>query len=224
MKIAILKTSLLGLFVLVCLTGVFAQKAINEGVLNYDVSILPGSNNAALVKSMEGASLTVSLKGELSKTEMVSSLGTESDTYDGRSGKGFILKEYSGQKLMITLTKDNWLNKNQNFQHLKFNIDNTVQTIAGYKCKKATATMTDGRIFTLYFSTEYASANKTYNNAFPQLPGIPVQYEMESGKLTFRYALKNINYDPVPAAKFEIPKAGYRIMTYEENQQLKKGI
>ena len=66
-------------------------------------------------------------------------------------------------------------------------------------------------------------ANKDYNNAFAQLPGIPVQYEWESGKLKFTYTLSGINYENIPANKFDIPKSGFRVMTYDESQQLKKG-
>jgi hypothetical protein len=96
-------------------------------------------------------------------------------------------------------------------------------SIAGYTCKKATATAPDGKNYTVYFDPSVILANKTYNNAFPQLQGLPVQYELQSGNLTFKYTLSKNSADAVAINKFETPKAGYRIMTFEENQQLKKG-
>jgi hypothetical protein len=64
--------------------------------------------------------------------------------------------------------------------------------------------------------------NRSYNNAFAQLPGLPVQYEIQSGDISFKYTLSKISYDAVPFAKFDAPKTGFRVMTYEENQQLRR--
>jgi len=124
---------------------------------------------------------------------------------------------------MITATKENWAQKNQWNDNLKFTIDPAVTSIGGYDCKKATGTTQDGKTFVIYFTPDITIANRQYNNSFDQLPGLPVQYEIKSGNLTFKYSLSKVSYEAVAASKFEEPKAGYRVMTYEENQQLKKG-
>lgn len=219
-----------GRFFAVLLAGIvltvsqsFAQKTVNEAVLTYNISIESSSEKAPMSKPLNGATLTVYLKGTQSRTDMVSALGTESNQYDVKSGKGIILKQYSGQKLMITLSSANWAQKNQVNKNMTFIIENGEQTIAGFRCKKATGQSADGKTFTVYFSPDVILSNKQYDNAFAALPGMPVQYELQSGKLKFKYSLDGINYDPVPLSKFEIPKTGFRIMTYEENQQLRKG-
>ncbi len=201
----------------------FAQKAVNEVTLNYSIAITSTNEKTAIAKSLEGATLTVYLKGSQSRTDMTSALGTESNLYDSKSGKGTILKQYSGQKLMIALTTANWVQKNQVYQNMKFTIDNTEQTIAGVKCKKATGNSSDGKTYVIYFNPEIVLSNKQFENAFAQLPGLPVQYELQSGGLKFKYTLTGVNYEVVPASKFETPKTGFRIMTYDETQQLKKG-
>ncbi len=198
-----------------------AQKQLSEGSFTYNIAI-ESSGSESVSGNLNGAKLTVYLKPSLSRSEMNSSLGTETTVYDNKLGKGFILREYSGQKLMITATKENWTQKNQWSDNLKFNIDNTTTVIGGYNCKKATAT-SDGKNFEIYFTPDITLANKQYNNSFDQLPGLPVQYQIKSGNLTFKYTLSGVSYDPVPAAKFEVPKTGFRVMTYEESQQLKKG-
>jgi len=203
--------------------NLFAQKTVNEVMLSYNISIESVNDKPSLSKSLEGATLSVYIKGTDSRSDMINSLGTESNIYDSKTGKGTILKEYSGQKLMITLNRDNWAQKNQYFQSVKFTNDNTEQVIAGFKCKKGTATLEGGKSFVVYYTTDVITANKDYNNAFKNLPGIPVQYEIESGKLKFKYTLTGISYDNIPDSKFDIPKAGFRVMTYEENQQLRKG-
>ena len=200
-----------------------AQKTYNEIALAYDITVTSTNEKSELAKSLEGAKLTVLVKGNQTRSEMVSPIGSESSLYDTKSGKGFILKEYSGQKLMITLTKENWKQKNQYYHNLNFNIEPGIASIAGYSVKKATATLPNGKNFVVHFTPDLVITNNEYNNSFDQLPGVPVQFELESGNLLFRYLLSNVSTDPISSAKFELPKNGFRMMTYEDNQQLKKG-
>lgn len=203
--------------------NVFAQKNITEGTLSYTISIQSANSEAPVANNLNGAKFNIYLTPSESRSEMISSLGIETNVYNNNTGKGFILKEYSGQKLMITLNKENWSQKNEWNDNLKFTISNEVKSIGGYDCKKATGTANDGKTITVYFAPGISIANKKYNNSFDQLPGLPVQYELRSGNLNFKYLLTGINYDPIASAKFDAPKAGFRIMTYDENQQLKKG-
>lgn len=205
-----------------CLNS-YGQKQLTEGTLQYSISIVSPKSETPTLNSLNGAILSVFLKPNLSRTEMKSTLGTESTVFDNRAGNGFILKEYSGQKLMISMTATNWEQKNKAYDDLSFTVTNETATISGYQCKKATATLPDGKVFTVYFDPSVIITNKKYNNAFSRLAGLPVQYEIQSGNLSFKYTLSNLNYDAIPAAKFEAPKAGFRVMSYEENQQLKKG-
>ena len=203
--------------------SVTAQKQLSDGILTYNISIVSPKSETPSLNSLNGAVWTVYLKPALSRTEMKSNLGLESTVYDNRAGNGFILKEYSGQKLMISMNASNWVQKNKTYDDLNFSVTNDLTNISGYQCKKATATLADGKLFTVYFDPSVVISNKKYNNAFPTLPGLPVQYEIQSGNLSFKYTLSSLTYDAVPASKFEAPKSGFRVMTFDENQQLKKG-
>ena len=200
-----------------------AQKAMNDGTLIYNISV-SSTENSQVVSALDGATLNIYLKGNQSRGEMLSKLGKEAGVYNASSGTGFILKDYSGQKLMITMNKSNWNQKSDFYHSLKFKIEDYSGTIAGYKVKKATATLSNGKEFIVFFTPEITLNNKSYNNSFPQLNGLPVQYELESGNITFKYTLKSVSTDSVNPSMFEIPKSDYRVMTYEESQQLKNGI
>ncbi|MBS1761382.1 MAG: hypothetical protein JSR00_00705 [Bacteroidetes bacterium] len=199
-----------------------AQKSVSEATIVYDISVLK-SDNPKISSALEGATLSLYLKGNESKSEMKSKLGREADVYNSATGNGFILKDYSGQKLMITLNKSNWIQKNSFYSGLKFNIEDYPKTIAGYKVKRASAVLPSGKEFIVYFSPEINLSNKSYNNAFPQLNGLPIQYELESGNVLFRYMLKSFTTDNVTDSEFDKPKADYRVMTYDESQRLKIG-
>lgn len=216
-------STLLIIFCLLFSTEIFAQKILNDVVLTYDISIESAKGEKQVAGGLNGATLSLYLTKDRSRSEMISTPGTESTVFDNKTDKGFILKEYSGQKLMVTTNGDNWSQKNQTNSKLKFDILNGTEVIAGYNCKKATAVSADGKLYTVYFDPTYSIANKSYNNAFPQIPGLPVQYELASGNLIFKYLLNKLSNESINASKFEPPKSGFRIMTYEENQQLKKG-
>jgi GLPGLI family protein len=203
-------------------TTALAQTPLTQGTIVYDITIQTGSKTPQMADALDGATSTVYIKNSQSRTDMVNALGSESTIHDAKTGNGVILKEYSGQKLMITLTKENWEEKGKKYNNIEFTLTNEEKTIAGYKCKKATAKL-DGNDFTVYYCPDIVIANKDFDVMFKKLPGLAMQYEYEAGKLKFSYTVSKINTEPVLASKFDIPKSGYRVMTYEENQKLKKG-
>lgn len=196
-----------------------AQRNIAEAAVTYDMEIYTGSKDEPL----KGASTIVYLKGNNSRVDMLSPLGKEITIYNSKTDNAVILKEFSGQRLMITLNKENWKAKNKMYSNINFELTNEYKNIAGYNARKAIATMADGKSFVVYYSPDLVPANKTYDATFANLPGLPVQYEIESGKMKFKYTIAKINYDPVQVSLFDFPASGYRVMTYEENQNLKKG-
>lgn len=207
----------ISLFVLLGSPFAHAQKTISEGTLTYNISTT--SENATQSDPLNGATNIISLKGNLSRTDMTSPLGKETIIYDEKNGIGVILKEYSGQKLMITLTKENWAAINNKFEGVNFINSSEKKNIAGYNCTKATGKLPDGSSITVYYAPEVTISNKDYNKIFRNLPGLPVEYEFQNGKLKFKYLLASVNAGSVPVSKFDFPKAGYRIMSYDESKQ-----
>lgn len=212
---------LISLVILLLHTGIFsyAQKTISEGTITYDITVKTGNKEPQMADAFDGATSTVYLKGGLSRTDMVSALGNEKTIHDSRKGDAVVLKEYSGQKLMITLTKENWIEKNKKYEGVKFTYTTEKKTISGYVCTKATATLQDGRIITVYYANDLAAMNKEYDNMFKDLPGLPMEYVFETGKQKFTYTVSKIDFSPVPLSKFDYPKTGYRVMTYDESRK-----
>ncbi len=200
-----------------------AQKTISEGTLVYDIVIQSGNKEPQMADALDGGTVTVYIKGLQSRSDMVSALGKETTIHDAKNGNAVILKEYSGQKLMITLTKENWDQKNKTYSDIKFETAEETKNIAGYNCKKAVAKLPSGKSLVVYYTTDLTITNKEYNAAFKNLPGVALQYEYESGTMKYKYTLSKIGFEPLAVSKFDFPKAGYRVMTYEENQQMRKG-
>jgi hypothetical protein len=213
------KFTVLSSALILLVTSVFAQKVIPEGTLTYDIAIQNNSEKNAIVTN---AALVVYLKGSVSRTDMVSNLGSEKTIYDTKAGTAVILKEYSGQKLMITLSKDNWAEKNKKAQGIYFTDMTEKKQLLNNQCTKAVAKLNDGSMLTVYYTKDLTLQNKEYDPLFTNLGGVPLQYEVESGKLRFTYTINKIDQTIVSQSKFDLPKTGYRVITYDENKSGKK--
>lgn len=206
------------LMMIICITS-FAQKTISEGTITYDIIIEPKGNSAKKgTGGLNGAKTITYLKGGLFRIDMNSSLGTETTIYNAKIGNAVILKEYSGQKLMITLTKENWESKNKKFSGITFEYKTETKVIQGYNCKRAFARLNDGTSISVFFAPDLIAMNNEYNQVFKNLPGFPMEYEFETDKSLFKYKIEKIDFSPLPASKFDFPKSGYRVLTYDENK------
>ena len=206
-----------------CLLAVcaLAQKKVSELTLVYDTEITTGSKDPKLADAFDGATTTICIKGTLSRSEMVSALFTSTTIHDAKTGTAVVLREVSGQKLLIKLNAENWKDKNRRYEGIKFTDTDETKVIAGYSCTKAIASLPDGSTFTVYYTKDILPENREYEYQFRTLAGLPLQYEMNQGKLKIKYTVSQINLNPVPASKFDIPKSGYREMTYEESKKMK---
>lgn len=196
--------------------GIKAQKKISELTIVYNYTLSTAKqDNASL-----NATNTVYIKGNMSRTEITNSLFSSSTIYDTKTGSAVVLKEINGQKLLIRMSPENWQDKNKRFAGLRFNKAAESKVIAGYNCEKATASTPDGFAITVFYTKDLVPENKDYDPQFKNLDGLPLEYEFTKGNLEIKYILSSINLNPVPASKFDIPKSGYREMTYEESKKL----
>jgi GLPGLI family protein len=213
--------------IVLLLAGIFsilatasAQRKVSELTLVYDASISSGSNEPKMADALDGHTKTIYIKGNLSRAEMASALFSSATIHDSKTGTSVVLKEVSGQKLLIRMSAENWTENNKRYEGITFTNTSDTKTIAGYNCIKAEARLPDGTTFTVYYTPDIVPENKEYDYQFKNLNGLPLEYELVQGKLTIRYTVSKINMNPVPASKFDIPKTGYREMTYEESKKM----
>lgn len=195
----------------------FGQKKISEATITYDIVINTNNKTPQAADLLDGATSVIYLKTNSSRSEMTSSLGTQSTIIDGKTGKVTILKDYGEQKYMITMTPENWKASNKKYEGIAFTYENEFKTIAGYNCQKAIGRLADSSTFTVYFTKDIVPVNKDFQYLNKNLPGLAMQYEATMGKLKVTYTVSGISFKIVPEAKFDLPKSGYRIMTYEES-------
>jgi len=197
---------------------VTAQRKLTEATISYDIIINTSNKAAQPADLLDGATSVIYLKGNSSRSEMVSSLGTQSTIVDGKTGNVTMLKDYGEQKYMIKMTPDNWKQSNRKYEGVSFTYANEYKTIAGYNCQKAIGRLADSSTFTVYFTKELVPVNKDFQYLNKNLPGLAMEYEATLGKMRVTYTVSTINFNPVVQSKFDLPKSGYRVMTYEESK------
>jgi GLPGLI family protein len=195
-----------------------AQRRLTEATISYDIVINTSNSTPQAADLLDGATSVIYLKGSSSRSEMTSSLGTQATIIDGKSGNVTVLKDYGEQKYMIQMTPDNWKQSNKKYEGISFTYLNEYKTIAGYNCQKAIGKLSDNSMFNVYFTKELLPVNKDFQYLNKNLPGLALQYEASLGKMMVTYTVSNINFNPVSQAKFDLPKSGYRVMTYEESK------
>jgi len=195
-----------------------AQRKFSEGSIVYNVTVNTNDPNPKLADGFDGATNTIYIKGKLSRSELVSVYGTQSTIIDGRTGKVTVLKEYGDKKYMINMTPADWIEANQKYDSVSFTYENDYKTIAGYNCQKAIGKLKNGESFTVYFTKELIPESRDFQYSNRSLPGIALEYESTLSKNKVTFSASKISFDPVPVAKFDLPKSGFRVMTYQETK------
>lgn len=198
-----------------------AQKKLSEGSIFYDITISTDSEKPQNAEFLNGATNAVYIKPGKTRTEMVSSLGTQSTIISQTGAKKdiTILKEYGEQKYMISLTPADWAEVNKKYENVNFTFDPAAtKTIQGFAAKKAVGNLADGTSFTVWYTPDVVVDSKDFQYANKNLPGLALEYETVMGNLKVTYTASKVSFAPVPAAKFDLPKSGYRIMTYQESK------
>jgi GLPGLI family protein len=212
------KFTALFFIVFILAISINAQKKFSEATISYDIVINTGSDKPQAADFFDGATSVVYLKGSKSRTEMVSSLGTQATIIDNSKNTFSILREYGEQRFIIHLTPANWKEANRKFENVQFNFLDETKTILNYKCQKAIGKLNDGTSFLVWYTTDILPENKDFQYANRDLPGLAMEYESIVGTLKVTYTVSKINFNPVLPAKFDLPKSGYRVLTYEESK------
>jgi len=216
-------THRLGLVIISALLSftAWSQKKLTEGSIFYDITISTSAEKPQNGEFLNGATNAVYLKPGKSRTEMVSSLGTQSTiiSQTGDKKEITILKEYGEQKYMINLTPSDWADVNKKYENVTFTFDpSATKTIQGFVAKKAIGNLSDGTTFIVWYTPDIVVDNKDFQYVNRNLPGLALEYETTLGNLKVTYTVSKVSFTPVPASKFELPKAGYRVMTYQESK------
>ncbi|HEY1020304.1 MAG TPA: hypothetical protein VGE25_14965 [Sediminibacterium sp.] len=194
-------------------TQVHAQRVIADCSVSYTISAEEGSADKDVTESLKASTKNVYIKGNDSRTDLVSPTFTQSLIYNKSTGSAVILREFGNNRFMTKLDNARWKEENKKYDGMTVILSAETKTILGYECKKALMQLKDGTVFTLYYATAIIPSVKEFEYQFKDIPGFVLEFESQEAEgKKIRYTASKINLSPVPASRFDIPVSGYRIL------------
>jgi hypothetical protein len=179
------------------------------------------------------------LKGDKSKTEMTSMMGSNTVFFDGKVLTS--LSDQMGNKTGFTATKEELEAMDKDKPKTKPAIQYTDEKklIAGYECKKAVVTTVDAdkkeNKTTVWYTDKIkhdqsmASKARGRNSLdLSELKGYPLGMEMamnnQGMEIKLNMMATEVTEGPLAESMFTPSTEGYKMMTYKEAQEMQKGM
>lgn len=203
-----------GLLIVIFVFIFFATRSQNQVVVgDCTITYKISGGDAGINKNLQDVSKIFYLKGKLSRVDLLSNDFKQSIFYDSKSGSAVVLKEIGSEKYKSVYSADQWRNENKRFEGSKITPTTERKTILGYDCRKIIVTLKDGNTYNMYCALAIIPSINENPYQFKDMPGFVLEYETSTGANTkITYTATMINFNPVPASKFEIPTTGYRIL------------
>lgn len=190
-----------------------AQRVVADCTVTFAIATDDGNADKDVTESLKASTKTVYIKGNDSRTDLVSPSFTQTLLYNKNSGSAVILREFGNNKFMTRLDNAKWAAENKKYEGMTVSLSQSeTKTILGYECKKAVIQMKDGSNFNLYYATAIVPSVKEFEYQFKDIPGFVLEYEAEADNKKIKYTATKINIGPVPASKFDLPTSGYRLL------------
>jgi len=213
-KISMQKIILIVFIVCASISSYAQQRVLAECTITYNITVTDSTNaDKDLAVSLKSSYKTVFIKGNDSRTDLISPAFIQSVIYDKTTGKATILREFGSNKFITKLTNTQWNKENSKYENATLQFLDETKTIAGYICKKCILKLTDGSTFNMYYTTTIIPSVREFEYQFKDVPGLVLEYEsVETKGIKIKYVANKVNLSPVPIGKFVIPTTGYRIL------------
>lgn len=189
------------------------QRIVAECTITYSIVADANVADKDLIESLKESIKVVYIKGNNSRSDLISPAFTQSTFFDKSDGNAVVLREFGNNKFMTKLDNAAWKKQNAKFEGLSISVSNETKSILGYECKKATIQLKDGSSFEIYFATAIAPSVKGYEYQFKDVPGLVLEYDaLEANGKKIHYTAAKVNLSPVPASKFDIQASNYRML------------
>jgi len=190
-----------------------------EGKITYEITY-PESSMPEAQQQQLPTNLTLYVKDNKVKSEMITGMFTRKTIKDAEQQKATTLLEIMGQKYAIEQTKEDIQEQIEEQGNPEVQVTDETKEIAGYECKKAVVTSEDGEKQDIYFSPEIGSSALNFDSpAYKQIDGIPLEYRMKTNMFTMKLAATEIEKKKIKEENFAIPE-DYKKVTQEELQNM----
>jgi hypothetical protein len=185
-----------------------AQRLFSEGVITYNVST--DGNKKSIGKYV------VLVKGKYIKRVLTLNNGYSNNTiYNGKEGTSATLKTVQGTPYALMLTKEEVNDASQKFAGAVYQFDKKTKKIAGYNAVSGSVIYPNGTKSKIAVTQDLRAEDYHLLTMFPNLNGIPLEYEMKNGTSSMHFIAEKVDIRNVGSEEFTIPK-NYKIVTKKE--------
>lgn len=173
------------------------------------------------IKSMMPEEMTMTFKGDMVRTEMVTPMTTSITIINSKKNEGTTLMEMFGNKIAMDLTEQlQAANGKTENSDVKVEITKETKMIAGYKCTKAiTRIKGNSEPVIVYFSEDLPMVKSQLTSSFSGIKGCLMEFSTDQGGIALKMTAKSVTVGNVPDSKFEVP-AGYQKMDAKDLQNM----
>lgn len=199
-----------------------AQQRFSDGEVHYNIQVEMPPDATASADAFAGSEMTYLFKNYL--TRSITHLGEAeySTIRNARDQTAVTLIVSGNQRYMVKMNADDLKMESAKYQGLTFKDTGGSKEIAGHSCREALGTMADGKTFRVYYAPDLVPENASFSPQFRGLKGLPLQFEITtSSQVKLVMTATSVQIGPQPAAQFDIPKSGYRLLTYTELQRMR---
>ena len=184
------------------------QKIIADCTVTYAVN----NSQQDLKNNSETAVKTIYISGKQIRIDLSSATFNQTIFYNDNTGEATVLKSIGESKYISAFTAADWQKRNDIYNGVKISFTNNIKKILNFECKEAVLQLANGNSYTLYYVPELRPSITENTYEFKNVPGLILQYQSSIKNQKINYTATSVNFDPVPDFKFEIPKAGYKII------------
>lgn len=215
------------IFTAICLIASFmpqiviGQKVYQEGKIAYKIEATKGVTDPIILNWLGKSSYAITIKGSMTRTDLKTESGATITIYDGKLKSGAMMNDYGAEKMLIRMTEEDLQDRDKNYVGMQVEYKDEKRTIAGYECQLALVKLKNGTTYRVFYAPALQFQNKQYDSPFHELPGFPLEYETEMGKAIYKFVAQEVDFSSIPSILFDLPKTGYKEMSYSEVKQLR---
>lgn len=191
-----------------------AQKVFSEGIIRYEVFVHGNTRP-------DGTYL-ITVKNGFWRRELSMNSGYNHVLmYNQKTGNTTSLYADRDNKYALVMTATETEQQNKRFHQAQFVIGSQEKEIAGFTCKQATVKYAPNDEALFWYTPNLLPPNENFNTQFPGLSGLPLSYEIKTGKsASMQFVATLIETKSIDPKIFDVPK-DYKWVTRAELENIK---
>jgi hypothetical protein len=197
-----------------------------EGVVTYKITY-PGNTMPESQMAMFPKVMTISIKGDKSRTELQTPMGSQVTITDYTQKSKVALINMMGQKYAIKETPESIEEEISKEPVPEVEQTGEEKTIAGYLCKKAIVKVEQNgktETFEVWYTEAFGAMNPNFDNPiYKDIKGVMLEFTIVQPQISMKFSAISVDKQRVSSKDFEVP-SDYTYTTMEELQSKMGGM